>query len=140
MENKFYNELSKFKKAEKDDLKNIELSLVDDLKDLHTKAFKEIRESKPWKQDLKTVKKAIDNDVDKYEKLEIELQKLRTKFRQQADILGVDFKKVPEWQKANDPRVVGYNFYRANMNKDGRKLTFIDDINSKYINFHSLQM
>lgn len=38
-----------------------------------------------------------------------------------------------EWKKVDDPNVIGYNFYRANMHKDGRKLILIDQINNKYI-------
>ena len=37
-----------------------------------------------------------------------------------------------EWKKVDDVRVIGYNFYRANMHKDGRRLKLIDSINNKY--------
>lgn len=39
-----------------------------------------------------------------------------------------------EWKKVEDPRVVGYNIYRANMHKDGRKLKLIKSLNSRYTN------
>ncbi|MCP4971693.1 MAG: hypothetical protein GY932_13995, partial [Arcobacter sp.] len=45
-----------------------------------------------------------------------------------SDINAIGF----EWRKVDDPRVVGYNFYRANMKKDGSKLTLIDTIENKY--------
>ncbi len=45
-----------------------------------------------------------------------------------SDINAIAF----EWRKVDDPRVVGYNFYRANMKKDGSKLTLIDTIENKY--------
>jgi len=37
-----------------------------------------------------------------------------------------------EWRKVDDPRVVGYHFYRANMQKDGTKLKLIDTVDNKY--------
>ena len=37
-----------------------------------------------------------------------------------------------EWKKVEDPRVIGYNFYRANMHKDGRRLKLIDSVKNKY--------
>jgi fibronectin type 3 domain-containing protein len=37
-----------------------------------------------------------------------------------------------EWRKVDDPRVVGYHFYRANMQKEGTKLKLIDTIENKY--------
>jgi len=37
-----------------------------------------------------------------------------------------------EWRKVDDPRVVGYHFYRANMQKDGTKLKHIDTIKNRY--------
>lgn len=37
-----------------------------------------------------------------------------------------------EWQKVEDPRVVGYNFYRANMHKDGRTLKLVKSLNNRY--------
>eukprot|EP01029_Cantina_marsupialis_P030656 TRINITY_DN83795_c0_g4_i1.p1 TRINITY_DN83795_c0_g4~~TRINITY_DN83795_c0_g4_i1.p1 ORF type:complete len:154 (-),score=20.45 TRINITY_DN83795_c0_g4_i1:43-504(-) len=45
-----------------------------------------------------------------------------------ADINSIAF----EWRKVDDPRVVGYNFYRANMQKDGTKLKQIDRIDNRY--------
>jgi len=45
-----------------------------------------------------------------------------------ADINAVAF----EWRKVDDPRVVGYHFYRANTQKDGTKLKLIDTIENKY--------
>lgn len=46
-----------------------------------------------------------------------------------SDITSIAF----EWKRVNDPNVVGYNFYRANMHKDGRRLKLIDRINSRYV-------
>ena len=37
-----------------------------------------------------------------------------------------------EWRKVDDPRVVGYHFYRANMQKDGAKLKLIDTLENRY--------
>jgi fibronectin type 3 domain-containing protein len=37
-----------------------------------------------------------------------------------------------EWQKVDDPKVVGYNFYRANMHKDGRTLKLVKSLNNRY--------
>lgn len=45
-----------------------------------------------------------------------------------ADINSIAF----EWRKVDDPRVVGYHFYRANMQKDGTKLKHIDTIGNRY--------
>lgn len=45
-----------------------------------------------------------------------------------SDITSIGF----EWQKVDDPRVVGYNFYRANMHKDGRRLKLIESLDNRY--------
>ncbi|MGM0518317.1 MAG: fibronectin type III domain-containing protein [Campylobacterota bacterium] len=45
-----------------------------------------------------------------------------------SDITSIAF----EWKKVDDPRVVGYNFYRANMHKDGRKLRLIETLDNRY--------
>ena len=45
-----------------------------------------------------------------------------------ADMNAIAF----EWRKVDDPRVVGYHFYRANMQKDGTKLKLIDTIENRY--------
>ncbi|MFV0563754.1 fibronectin type III domain-containing protein [Malaciobacter mytili] len=45
-----------------------------------------------------------------------------------ADINAIAF----EWRKVDDSRVVGYHFYRANLEKDGTKLQLIDTIKNKY--------
>lgn len=45
-----------------------------------------------------------------------------------ADINAIAF----EWRKVDDPRVVGYNFYRANMQKDGTKLKLVDTVENRY--------
>lgn len=45
-----------------------------------------------------------------------------------SDVNAIAF----EWQKVDDSRVVGYNFYRANLQKDGTKLKLIDSIENKY--------
>jgi len=37
-----------------------------------------------------------------------------------------------EWRKVDDPRVIGYHFYRANTQKDGTKLRLIDTIENRY--------
>lgn len=83
-------------------VERVELANIKELEVLVKKAFKEISESRSWKQDLKSVKKAIDVDTKAMEKIENELQKARTQIRKQADELGVDFKKIPEWNKADD--------------------------------------
>ena len=46
-----------------------------------------------------------------------------------SDINAIAF----EWKKVDDTRVTGYNFYRANLQKDGTKLKLIDTIENKYI-------
>ena len=45
-----------------------------------------------------------------------------------SDMTSIAF----EWKRVEDSRVIGYNFYRANMHKDGRKLKLIDSIENKY--------
>jgi len=45
-----------------------------------------------------------------------------------SDMTAIAF----EWKKVEDPRVIGYNFYRANMHKDGRRLKLIDTVKNKY--------
>ena len=45
-----------------------------------------------------------------------------------ADINAIAF----EWRKVDDPRVVGYHFYRANLQEDGGKLKQIDTIKNRY--------
>ena len=45
-----------------------------------------------------------------------------------SDISSIAF----EWRKVDDPRIVGYNFYRANMQKEGTKLKLIDTIENRY--------
>ena len=37
-----------------------------------------------------------------------------------------------EWRKVDDPRVTGYHFYRANLQKDGAKLKLIDTVENRY--------
>ncbi|MEN8717071.1 MAG: hypothetical protein ABF301_00220, partial [Sulfurovum sp.] len=44
------------------------------------------------------------------------------------DITSIAF----EWQKVKDPNVIGYNFYRANMHKEGRQLLLVKEIANKY--------
>lgn len=44
------------------------------------------------------------------------------------DMANVGF----EWEKVNDPRVVGYNFYRTALNKDSNELKLVKVIDSKY--------
>lgn len=45
-----------------------------------------------------------------------------------ADVNAIAF----EWRKVDDPRVVGYHFYRANLQKDGSKLVQIDTVENRY--------
>jgi len=45
-----------------------------------------------------------------------------------SDINNIAF----EWRKVDDPRVVGYHFYRANLQEDGEKLKLIDTIENRY--------
>tara|TARA_B100001063_G_scaffold245886_1_gene282958 strand:- start:4722 stop:6005 length:1284 start_codon:yes stop_codon:yes gene_type:complete len=45
-----------------------------------------------------------------------------------SDMTAIAF----EWKKVDDARVIGYNFYRANMHKDGRRLKLIESVNNKY--------
>lgn len=45
-----------------------------------------------------------------------------------SDITSIAF----EWQKVEDPRVTGYNFYRANMLTEGRTLKLVKSINNRY--------
>lgn len=45
-----------------------------------------------------------------------------------SDINAVAF----EWRKVDDPRVVGYHFYRANLKEKGTKLTLIDTVENRY--------
>lgn len=46
-----------------------------------------------------------------------------------SDITSIAF----EWKKVDDPNVIGYNFYRANMHQDGRRLKLIKTLDSKYM-------
>ena len=45
-----------------------------------------------------------------------------------SDITAIAF----EWQKVDDPRVNGYNIYRANMQEDGTQLKHISLVENKY--------
>lgn len=45
-----------------------------------------------------------------------------------ADITSIGF----EWQKVNDPKVTGYNFYRTDLQKDGKSLRLIKSIENRY--------
>jgi fibronectin type 3 domain-containing protein len=45
-----------------------------------------------------------------------------------SDVNAIAF----EWRKVDDPRVVGYHFYRANLQKDGEKLKLIDTVENRY--------
>jgi len=51
-----------------------------------------------------------------------------TSLKSISDMTAIAF----EWKKVEDPRVIGYNFYRANMHKDGRRLKLIDTVKNKY--------
>ncbi|PLY07702.1 MAG: hypothetical protein C0625_04915 [Arcobacter sp.] len=51
-----------------------------------------------------------------------------TSIRSIPDMNAVAF----EWRKVDDPRVIGYHFYRANMQEEGTKLKLIDTIKNKY--------
>lgn len=46
-----------------------------------------------------------------------------------SDMTAIAF----EWRKVDDTRVIGYHFYRANMQEDGTKLKLIDTIKNKYV-------
>ena len=37
-----------------------------------------------------------------------------------------------EWEKVNDPRVIGYNFYRTELSKDANELKLVKVLDSKY--------
>lgn len=45
-----------------------------------------------------------------------------------SDITSIAF----EWKRVDDPKVVGYNFYRANMHKDGRRLKLVESLDNRY--------
>lgn len=45
-----------------------------------------------------------------------------------VDITSIGF----EWQKINDPKVIGYNFYRTDLQKDGKSLKLIKSIENRY--------
>lgn len=45
-----------------------------------------------------------------------------------VDITSIGF----EWQKVNDPKVIGYNFYRTDLQKDGKSLKLIKSIENRY--------
>ena len=45
-----------------------------------------------------------------------------------SDINSIAF----EWRKVDDPRVVGYHFYRANMQNEGTKLKLVDTVENRY--------
>ncbi len=51
-----------------------------------------------------------------------------TSIRTISDINNIAF----EWRKVDDPRVVGYHFYRANLQEDGGKLKLIDTVKNRY--------
>ncbi|MGB1227438.1 MAG: hypothetical protein ACPG9K_06055 [Poseidonibacter sp.] len=51
-----------------------------------------------------------------------------TSLKSISDMTAIAF----EWKRVEDPRVIGYNFYRANMHKDGRRLKLIDSVKNKY--------
>ncbi|MBU0923396.1 hypothetical protein KKG81_00810 [bacterium] len=44
------------------------------------------------------------------------------------DIVSIGF----EWQKVNDPKVIGYNFYRTDLQKDGKSLKLVKTIENRY--------
>ena len=44
------------------------------------------------------------------------------------DINAIGF----EWRKVDDPRITGYHFYRANLQKDGAKLKRITTVSNRY--------
>ncbi len=45
-----------------------------------------------------------------------------------SDITAIAF----EWQKVEDPRVIGYNFYRSDVLKDGRTLKLVKSLKNRY--------
>ena len=44
------------------------------------------------------------------------------------DIVSIGF----EWQKVNDAKVIGYNFYRTDLQKDGKTLKLVKSIDNRY--------
>ena len=44
------------------------------------------------------------------------------------DIVSIGF----EWQKVDDPKVIGYNFYRTDLQKDGKTLKLVKSIDNRY--------
>jgi len=50
-----------------------------------------------------------------------------------SDINSIAF----EWRNVNDSRITGYNFYRANMTKDGTKLKLINTVKNKYASHYT---
>jgi len=52
-----------------------------------------------------------------------------TSIKSISDMTSIAF----EWKRVKDPRVIGYNFYRANMHKDGRTLKLVDSVENKYV-------
>lgn len=51
-----------------------------------------------------------------------------TSIRSIPDMNGIAF----EWRKVDDPRVIGYHLYRANMSEDGTKLKLVETIDNRY--------
>lgn len=51
-----------------------------------------------------------------------------TSIKSIADINAIAF----EWRKVDDPRVVGYHFYRASLEENATKLKLIDTVENKY--------
>ena len=45
-----------------------------------------------------------------------------------TDITSIGF----EWQRVTDPKVTGYNFYRTDLQKDGKTLNLIKSIDNSY--------
>lgn len=45
-----------------------------------------------------------------------------------SDITSIGF----EWQKVNDPRVIGYNFYRTDLQKDSKSLRLVKSIDNRF--------
>jgi len=106
MENKFYNELRKFKKAEKVELEKIDLAIFDDVQQMVTSANKVMETADKVLAAATKVNKAINSvtdDVKYYNKyrditkddlsmFKKELDKKLNQAEQKAKELGVDLK------------------------------------------------
>lgn len=95
MENKFYNELSKFKKAEKVELANVKnlASINKEVKSFISKNESKIKEFSRLKKEIKELSKDT-------EKLVREFRPIKTDVFQQAKALGIVPKDIAEYKEA----------------------------------------